>query len=127
MMYSLIERLTLNPKPQSSLEQASRSSRAVQYIEQKIPSVDATLLCVSYAEAKFGRLFFKPVTVPGRIWLSLKGAKIWKRLNSYNLRRKNDDAQTMIISKKRNALQSTFIGARSNAIFSRVDIFRENY
>ncbi|KAL9180675.1 hypothetical protein ACHAXT_011128 [Thalassiosira profunda] len=40
-----------------SLEKASRNSRPVQYLERKIPSLDATRLCVSYAEAKFGRLF----------------------------------------------------------------------
>ncbi|KAL7551214.1 hypothetical protein ACHAWF_014408 [Thalassiosira exigua] len=62
-----------------ALEKASRGSGPVRYLERKVPSLDATRLCVSYAEAKFGRLFFKPITVPGRIWLSWKGAKTWKR------------------------------------------------
>jgi hypothetical protein len=85
----------------------------VQYIQQKCPSVDATLLCVSYAEAKLGRLFFKPITVPGRIWLSLKGAKLWKQM-------KNIQANGVAINSKKNlAMKSSFIGAKSNAVFSR--------
>eukprot|EP00956_Cyclotella_meneghiniana_P001623 scaffold1800_cov87-Cyclotella_meneghiniana.AAC.9 len=92
-----------------SLESASQQSRAVQYIEQKIPSIDATLLCVSYAEAKFGRLFFKPITVPGRIWLSLKGAKLLKEYKGN---------QTKSIMKQK-SMHSTFIGAKTDAIFRR--------
>lgn len=85
----------------------------MQYIQQKFPSVDATLLCVSYAEAKLGRLFFKPITVPGRIWLSLNGAKLWKQM-------KNIQANGVAINSKKNlALKSSFIGAKSNAVFSR--------
>jgi hypothetical protein len=87
----------------------------VQYIQQKCPSVDATLLCVSYAEAKLGRLFFKPITVPGRIWLSLKGAKLWKQMKN-SLIQANGVA---INSKKNLAMKSSFIGAKSNAVFSR--------
>ena len=73
--------LTTNVK-QLTLERASRSSKPVKYLEHKIPSLDMTRLCVSFAEAKFGRLFFKPITVPGRIWLSWKGTKIWRQLGS---------------------------------------------
>ena len=65
-----------------TLEKASRNSKPVKYLEQKMPSLDATRVCVSYAEAKFGRLFFKPITVPGRIWISWKGTKTWKQMKS---------------------------------------------
>mmetsp|Transcript_23012 Transcript_23012/g.40387 ORF Transcript_23012/g.40387 Transcript_23012/m.40387 type:complete len:164 (+) Transcript_23012:325-816(+) len=65
-----------------TLEKASRNSKPVKYLEQKIPSLDATRVCVSYAEAKFGRLFFKPITVPGRIWISWRGTKTWKQIKS---------------------------------------------
>ena len=96
---------------QLSLEKASRNSRPVQYLERKIPSLDATRLCVSYAEAKFGRLFLKPLTVPGRIWLSWKGAKVWKQMKS-GLR---DDAR----ESERIDARATAIGVKSNAIFRR--------
>ena len=58
------------------VERASKNSRPVVYIQQKVPSLDVTRVCVSYTEAKFGRLFFKPITIPGRIWLSWKGTKL---------------------------------------------------
>lgn len=62
------------------MEKASRNSKPVKYLERKIPSLDATRVAVSYTEAKFGRLFFKPVTVPARIWVSWKGARAWRRM-----------------------------------------------
>jgi hypothetical protein len=63
-----------------ALEKASRNSKLVAFLDRKFPSLDATRLCVSYAEAKLGRLFFKPLTIPGRIWLSWKGTKAWQQL-----------------------------------------------
>lgn len=65
-----------------TLEKASHNSKPVKYLEQKIPSLDATRLCVSFAEAKFGRLFFKPITVPARIWFSWKSTKKWNQMIS---------------------------------------------
>jgi hypothetical protein len=91
----------------------------VKYIEQKIPSVDATLLCVSYAEAKFGRLFFKPITVPARIWLSLKGAKLWRQMTSSCKENTSHTKGTSNDIAKRSAMTSTFIGAKCNNIFRR--------
>ena len=64
-----------------SLEKVSQNSKPVKYLERKVPSLDATRVCVSYAEAKFCRLLFKPITVPLRVWLLWKGAKMWKRMN----------------------------------------------
>ena len=102
-----------------TLEQASRNSKAVQYIEQKIPTVDATLLCVSYAEAKFGRLFFKPITVPGRIWLSLKGAKLWRQMNVAYKEHDAIEAKGLKGMNKMSAMKSSFIETKSNKIFKR--------
>lgn len=61
-----------------SVEKGSRNSRAVKYLGRKFPALDATRVCVSYAEAKLGRLVVKPITVPGRIWLSWKAIKVLK-------------------------------------------------
>uniref|UniRef100_A0A7S1YV05 Uncharacterized protein n=1 Tax=Ditylum brightwellii TaxID=49249 RepID=A0A7S1YV05_9STRA len=61
-----------------SIEKASCNSSVVKFVQRTFPSIDATRLVLSFAEAKFGRLFFKPITVPGRIWLSWKGAKAWR-------------------------------------------------
>ena len=42
-------------------------------------NVDPTKLTTSFVEAKVGRLFLKPVTIPGRIWLSYKGTEALRR------------------------------------------------
>jgi len=57
------------------LEMSTSSSRLVQFFQRKFPNIDATRLVSSYVEAKVGRLFFKPITVPGRIWISYKASK----------------------------------------------------
>jgi len=46
---------------------------------QRLPaSLDIPRLVISFCQAKLGRLFFKPITVPGRIWLSYKGTLAWR-------------------------------------------------
>lgn len=90
-----------------ALEQASRNSKLVAFLDRKFPSLDATRLCVSYAEAKLGRLFFKPLTIPGRIWLSWTGTKAWQQLPSA-MRNNNHFS-----------MKSTFIDQRSNYVFTR--------
>mmetsp|Transcript_35842 Transcript_35842/g.61122 ORF Transcript_35842/g.61122 Transcript_35842/m.61122 type:complete len:233 (-) Transcript_35842:115-813(-) len=86
-----------------ALEQASRNSKPVKYLEQKMPSLDATRVCVSYAEAKFGRLFFKPITVPGRIWLSWKGTKALKQMQIQASGRSYDSGDDEAITAKAKA------------------------
>eukprot|EP00970_Alexandrium_tamarense_P005835 scaffold949_cov186-Alexandrium_tamarense.AAC.13 len=105
-----------------SLEQTSRNSKLVQYLERKLPSLDATRLCVSYAEAKLGRLFFKPITVPGRIWISWKGTQLYKHLNCKQKDRLEDVGSTKNAGRKlinAKMLGSTFIQPKTNAVFRR--------
>mmetsp|Transcript_6086 Transcript_6086/g.13794 ORF Transcript_6086/g.13794 Transcript_6086/m.13794 type:complete len:211 (-) Transcript_6086:1043-1675(-) len=113
-----------------TLEKASRSSKPVKYLERKMPSLDATRVCVSYAEAKFGRLFFKPVTVPGRIWLSWKGTKMWKQIKSNtNFCFDGDGAKVTTAylkgryipmgSRDKHNFDSTIIRPKNNSIFLR--------
>ena len=106
-----------------ALEKASRNSKLVAFLEQKNPSLDATRLCVSYADAKLGRLFFKPFTVPGRIWVSWIGTKAWQQLKT-NARKL--DALTLEIDRIPSAFgcnnhleKSTIIDQKSNRIFTR--------
>ena len=106
-----------------ALERASRNSKLVAFLERKFPSLDATRLCVSYAEAKLGRLFFKPLTIPGRIWLSWTGTKAWQQLKT-NAKQLDTALETdRLHSAMRNnnnlSLKSTFIDPRSNHIFTR--------
>ena len=111
---------------QLSLEKASRSSKPVKYLERKVPSLDATRVCVSYAEAKFGRLFFKPITVPGRVWLSFNGTKVWKQIGSNATARSdvsNTKEKTAFIDRsllrRSKHIRSNMIHHKSNAIFIR--------
>ena len=54
------------------IEASSKSSEAMQQILGKFPTIDPARLATSLVEAKIARLLVKPVTIPGRIWLSLK-------------------------------------------------------
>ena len=95
------------------LERSARNSRLVAYLDRKFSSMDATRLCVSYAEAKLGRLFFKPFTIPGRIWLSWTGTKAWQQLKTRT--RKLDTTQEI----DHLSLKSSVIDQRSNNVFNR--------
>ncbi|KAL3767880.1 hypothetical protein ACHAW5_010123 [Stephanodiscus triporus] len=77
-----------------SLEEVSRNCKPVKYLERKVPSLDAARVIVSYAEAKICRLFFKPITVPLRVWLSWKGTKMWKRMNLNTASNGGSDSST---------------------------------
>ncbi|KAL3800157.1 hypothetical protein HJC23_001078 [Cyclotella cryptica] len=107
----------------TSLEEASRNSKLVHYIERRIPSVDATLLCVSYAEAKLGRLILKPITIPSRIWLSWKGVKIWKEItrsdNDHSADGEELGKQLEKRIKNTSPIRASYIDARSDAVFRR--------
>ena len=63
----------------SKAEAAAQKSKSIQRLQTKYPQLDATRIATSYVEAKIVRLFFKPFTVPGRIWMSWKATKWWKR------------------------------------------------
>ena len=118
---------------QITLENASRNSKPVKYLEQKIPSLDATRLCVSFAEAKFGRLFFKPITVPGRIWLSWKGTKMWKQISNSSkisrdfLEQQNDSTKSTSLGGRKsvdgrqryNSIAAVIIRPKDKSIFLR--------
>jgi len=56
----------------------------------KSMNVDATKLGISFVEAKIGRLFLKPATVPARLWLSWKGATSWRNYTSSKHARNKD-------------------------------------
>lgn len=107
-----------------ALEQASRNSKLVAFLERKFPSLDATRLCVSYAEAKLGRLFFKPLTIPARIWLSWTGTKAWQQLKT-NVKKLGVELENdrlplgMKDSNHLSLMKSTFIDQRSSRIFAR--------
>jgi hypothetical protein len=106
-----------------ALEKASRNSKLVAFLDRKFPSLDATRLCVSYAEAKLGRLFFKPLTIPGRIWLSWKGTKAWQQLK-INARKldttlEKDRLPLAFRCNNNHLLTSTVIDQKSNRIFTR--------
>lgn len=60
-------------------EAAAQKSKSIQRLQTKYPQLDAPRVATSYLEAKIVRLFFKPITVPGRIWISWKATKWWKR------------------------------------------------
>lgn len=106
-----------------ALEKASKNSKLVAFLDRKFPSLDATRLCVSYAEAKLGRLFFKPLTIPGRIWLSWTGTKAWQQLktNAKKLDTTLENNHLPSVMRNNNHLssKSTFIDQRSNRIFTR--------
>ncbi len=106
-----------------ALERASRNSKLVAFLESKFPSLDATRVCVSYAEAKLGRLFFKPLTIPARIWLSWTGTKAWQQLKTkakeLGTALENDRLPLGIKNNPHFSLKSTFIDQRSNRIFAR--------
>lgn len=113
------------------LEKASRNSKSVKYLERKVPSLDATQMCVSYAEAKFGRLCLKPITVPLRVWLSWKGTKMLKRMKLNTTCVIGSDSSenattgfiqsSAILMKRRDMkqLDSTVIRRQNNSIFHR--------
>jgi len=106
-----------------ALEQASRNSKLVAFLERKFPSLDATRVCVSYAEAKLGRLFFKPLTIPARIWLSWTGTKAWQQLKTkakeLGTALEKDRLPLGTKNSYHFSLKSTFIDQRSNRIFAR--------
>lgn len=108
------------------LEKASRNSKLVAFLDRKFPSLDATRLCVSYAEAKVGRLFFKPLTIPGRIWLSWKGTKAWQQLDRNARKQLNNTTlekdcilPAAFRCSNNHVLKATFIDQKSNRIFTR--------
>ena len=119
----------------AALEKTSRNSKLVAFLERKMSSLDATRLCVSYAEAKLGRLFFKPFTIPARIWLSWKGTKLWQQqqfITDGEERTRRDIILTRTLLQKNNnhnipsafrctdrSLKSTFIDGRTNCIIIR--------
>ncbi|KAL7450225.1 hypothetical protein ACHAWC_002180 [Mediolabrus comicus] len=120
----------------AALEKTSRNSKLVAFLERKMSSLDATRLCVSYAEAKLGRLFFKPFTIPARIWLSWKGTKLWQQQQfiadgEERTRRDNIILTRTLLQKNNNhnipsafrctdrSLKSTFIDDRTNCIILR--------
>ena len=60
-------------------EKAAQKSKSIQRLQQKYPKLDGVRVVASFVEAKIVRLFFKPITVPGRIWMSWRLTKWWKR------------------------------------------------
>jgi hypothetical protein len=115
----------------AALEKTSRNSKLVAFLERKMSTLDATRLCVSYAEAKLGRLFFKPFTIPARIWLSWKGTKLWQQQQfiTDGEERRRDNIMTRTLLQKNNnhnipsafrctdlSLKSTIIDDRTNCI-----------
>ncbi len=94
----------------AALEKTSRSSKLVAFLERKMSQLDATRLCVSYAEAKLGRLFFKPFTIPARIWLSWKGTKLWQQqfITDGEERTRRDIILTRTLLQKNNYIPSAF-------------------
>jgi len=73
----------------SHMEEMAKESRLVNFVQRKLPWMDANRLTFSFVEAKICRLFLKPVTVPGRIWLSIRGAASWRQLKEH--RDSNDE------------------------------------
>lgn len=73
----------------SKAEAAAQNSKSIQRLQTKYPQLDGVRVATSYVEAKIVRLFFKPITVPGRIWMSWKATKWWKRCLE-SIRRDND-------------------------------------
>jgi len=70
-------------------ESAARKSKSIQRLQQKYPKLDGVRVVASFVEAKIVRLFFKPITVPGRIWMSWRLTKWCKRC--WDSRRDGDD------------------------------------
>mmetsp|Transcript_9829 Transcript_9829/g.13849 ORF Transcript_9829/g.13849 Transcript_9829/m.13849 type:complete len:152 (-) Transcript_9829:286-741(-) len=58
----------------SQLEVSAQNSKMFRKIQNKF-NVDPGRFTLSYVESKIGRLFFKPITIPGRIWLSYRGSQ----------------------------------------------------
>ena len=73
----------------SKAEAAAQKSKSIQKLQTRYPQLDGVRVATSYVEAKIVRLFFKPITVPGRIWMSWKATKWWKRCLEI-MRRNND-------------------------------------
>mmetsp|Transcript_26851 Transcript_26851/g.58735 ORF Transcript_26851/g.58735 Transcript_26851/m.58735 type:complete len:201 (+) Transcript_26851:155-757(+) len=61
------------------VERAAESSTVVQKLQARYPMLDGARIITSYVEAKVVRLFFKPITVPWRLWASWKLTKGWGR------------------------------------------------
>lgn len=70
-------------------ESAARKSKSIQRLQQKYPKLDGVRVVASFVEAKIVRLFFKPITVPGRIWMSWRLTKWCKRC--WDIRRAGDE------------------------------------
>ena len=70
-------------------ESAARKSKSIQRLQQKYPKLDGVRVVASFVEAKIVRLFFKPITVPGRIWMSWRLTKWCKRC--WDSRRAGDE------------------------------------
>lgn len=60
------------------VDASSQNSKIIDFLTGHYSTVDPTRLAISFLEAKFARLFLKPFTIPGRIWLSWKATKTWK-------------------------------------------------
>lgn len=63
----------------SKAEAAAQKSKSIQRLQTKYPQLDGPRIAASYVEAKIVRLFFKRITVPGRIWMGWKATKWWRR------------------------------------------------
>mmetsp|Transcript_26852 Transcript_26852/g.58737 ORF Transcript_26852/g.58737 Transcript_26852/m.58737 type:complete len:201 (+) Transcript_26852:155-757(+) len=61
------------------VERTAQSSTVVQKLQARYPKLDGARIITSYVEAKVVRLFFKPITVPWRLWASWKLTKGWGR------------------------------------------------
>ena len=66
------------------MDTSKNSNKAIQFLQNKFPSIDPTRFTISYVEAKLVRLLFKPLTIPGRIWLSWKGTMTWKNYQTHH-------------------------------------------
>lgn len=62
----------------AQLVQLEASTKRSSWAQRLPASFDVPRLVISFCQAKLGRLFFKPITVPGRIWLSYKGTLAWR-------------------------------------------------
>ena len=66
------------------LQQSGSPSSKLQQILARFPHIDPARLATSYIEAKVGRLFLKPVTVPGRLWCSWKSTQAWNQIKRHS-------------------------------------------
>ena len=74
------------------IEVSTKSSETMQRILGKFPTMDPARLAASLVEAKIARLLVKPVTIPGRIWLSLKVTQGFHRFHREQQFLKNNES-----------------------------------